>query len=420
MLADLDTLIAFSVYMLGVSLLITILNQVVSSLFAHRGSNLRWGLKALFNQISPGAAGLPILAAHAELLAETVLTHPLASDSTFSTLWAKVVRNHPFLLGFVRRWQLANAIQPDDLAAILSHIATNRPQGMSSGLHAMLSAEINRLLGSQNAMAVRQGQMAAAVLVDVPPRLVSEAVDVVETASGNLEAWFNKIGDRVSQRFTMWMRIWTVLFAFAISITLCLDSVQLLSDLYRNSNLRSQLVAAAPQVTDIAKTTLPPGFASNTDAVSKDVTRMYTEALKKTAMDAGIADAPPEVSSSDKAYAWINQHIPDTDKAAEVRGKFDSNWAAQMTSHVQQALLISKVLTASDLPKLGWDRGPDQPTNPLPLRWLGVLASALLLSLGAPFWYNALATLTSLRPVLVSKQQSQDQAKLAKQAQPSN
>jgi len=51
MLGYLDTLIGFTVVMLVVSLLITILTQVVSALINHRGSNLKWGLETLFANI---------------------------------------------------------------------------------------------------------------------------------------------------------------------------------------------------------------------------------------------------------------------------------------------------------------------------------------------------------------------------------
>ena len=88
-----------------------------------------------------------------------------------------------------------------------------------------------------------------------------------------------------------------------------------------------------------------------------------------------------------------------------------------MASHVQDARQIWTVLSASNLPSFGWN-GWSRPGSPL-WRFLGVLVSALLLSLGAPFWYNALARLTNLRPFLASNQQSQDQAKLSKQSQPS-
>src|SRR5437899_2554948 len=102
MLAYLDTLIGFAVVMLGSSLLITILNQLISTLLAHRGANLGWGLGVLFQQINPGARGLPLITAHADLLAETVLSHALASDSIFSTRWAGLVNSFPRLLRVVR------------------------------------------------------------------------------------------------------------------------------------------------------------------------------------------------------------------------------------------------------------------------------------------------------------------------------
>lgn len=51
MLAYLDTLIGFAVVMLGASLLITILTQMISAFFSHRGANLRWGLETMFKNL---------------------------------------------------------------------------------------------------------------------------------------------------------------------------------------------------------------------------------------------------------------------------------------------------------------------------------------------------------------------------------
>lgn len=266
-------------------------------------------------------------------------------------------------------------------------------------------------------MAVRQGDLAKAVAATVPDRLVGEAVGVVEAASGNLEAWFTKVADRVSQRFTMWMRIWTVLFAFTISFACCLDAFRLLSELYKNGDLRAQLVSAAPQVTDIAKRIIPPGSTTPEDAVTKDLTSMYTEALQKAVKDATIEAKVPNLASSAQASVWIDQNVPEAQRAA-LRRSFESNWEAQMASHVQDAEQVRAVLSAANLLTFGWSERTQ--SESLLWRVLGVLTSAFLLSLGAPFWYNALATLTNLRPVLVSKRQSQDQAKLASQAQSSN
>jgi len=70
-LPHLDTLIAYIVVMLGVSLIVTVLTQVVSASLGLRGTNLLWGIKALLKNIDPQ------LEAHAEAL----LTLPIISDS---------------------------------------------------------------------------------------------------------------------------------------------------------------------------------------------------------------------------------------------------------------------------------------------------------------------------------------------------
>src|SRR5262249_32841626 len=113
MLTYLDTLIGFAVVMLGVSLIITVLNQVISTFLAHRGANLLWGLRAVSGNINPRPAGLPMLPAQAVWLAEPALLHPWVSDSVLPTIPATLAALLPAKL--VRRWQLANAIRTEEL-----------------------------------------------------------------------------------------------------------------------------------------------------------------------------------------------------------------------------------------------------------------------------------------------------------------
>jgi len=46
----------------------------------------------------------------------------------------------------------------------------------------------------------------------------------------------------------------------------------------------------------------------------------------------------------------------------------------------------------------------------LAAHWLGILASASFLSLGAPFWFNLLKRLSNLRPILAQRQERESQA----------
>jgi hypothetical protein len=63
------------------------------------------------------------------------------------------------------------------------------------------------------------------------------------------------------------------------------------------------------------------------------------------------------------------------------------------------------------LSKTGYQIIPDPYPQPWYKPWetfgarefWGTLVAAALLSLGAPFWFNALKTLTSLRPILAGK-----------------
>src|SRR5215510_4936300 len=161
MLANLDVLIGLSVVMLGLSLIVTIIGQMAANALAVRGTNLRWGLSVLIQQLHsekfpPPANKLPLfdrdLNTAAKALVNKVLEHPLVSDSKLP-------------LG---RWKLSTVIRFDEFMKAVN------------------------LLGTSTTAA------------DVNSRWLSENNKITEP-------WFNSIMDRVSQRFTMHMRIYTVL-----------------------------------------------------------------------------------------------------------------------------------------------------------------------------------------------------------------
>ena len=124
MLEKLDTLIAFAVVMLGLSLIIMILTQIISTALGLRGSNLLWGLETLFRQLAPGleAAGLV-----PRDLAKEILQHELISDSLFSRaenmrLVGPIIRflnTKPVTRWIMDRWRYATAIRPEELVRVL-------------------------------------------------------------------------------------------------------------------------------------------------------------------------------------------------------------------------------------------------------------------------------------------------------------
>jgi|SRR5271157_437429 len=408
MLVYLDTLIGFSVVMLLISLLITILTQMVSALVNHRGSNLRWGLTTLFEHIDP--ALYPLLAASANRLAHEILKHSLISDSWFSDL--KAVRRFleiPVLKQVFGRLQLASAIRTTELTNALRQIAASPAQpgvlqDLTAGNWAALQAEITALLDAPNPAANRQMTQAAGVAAaavnaiagQATTPLLLDSVNAIRGSAGKLEAWFGSMMDRVAQKFAMYMRLWTVLFASAFVLATGLNTITLLSDLYHDSALRSALVAAVPQATATAGPVLDPGAPS------------FTAALQKALQDANVTGTPQpqNILTTAQGAQWIQANVP-AEKRAAVQSGFDANAKAASQQVLQNAPQNAAKVTAAatqahfDILKCRW------PAKPKSKDFLGVLITAALLSLGAPFWFNALKSLANLRPILASKEQAE-------------
>jgi hypothetical protein len=114
MLQYLDIAIGFAVIMLGISLLITILNQIISSFLGYRGTNLLWGIKTLLNALEPSLS-----TEKSEKMATDILKKSLVSGSIFTKY-----SNEGGVLGWFKgRWKLASAITPQELVRGLISLA---------------------------------------------------------------------------------------------------------------------------------------------------------------------------------------------------------------------------------------------------------------------------------------------------------
>jgi hypothetical protein len=215
MLQYLDTMIAFTVILLGVSLLITILTQMVSALLSYRGTNLLWGVETLLSTIEPN------LGAKAEQLATSVLTQPIISDSIFSKF-----QGDSLLGKLTRRWRLASAVSPEALAHGLRKIADNIRTGDPA-----TATSIDNLLGTVDPETARKAQMVHTAFNNLAPnyaiqvdKIIQQLGTSAQESIGNLEAWFNIAMNRASQRFAQQMRIWTIVFAILLAFGVHLDS----------------------------------------------------------------------------------------------------------------------------------------------------------------------------------------------------
>ncbi len=124
MLNQLDTLIGFAVVMAVVSLLITVVTQMVSAALGLRGKYLADALEVMIHKIDPTIADQ--MRGLGKDLAKWILTHPVLSDSL---LLARPTRwdNWRALAWLRGRWKAASAIRTDELFHVLQDVAGTSP-----------------------------------------------------------------------------------------------------------------------------------------------------------------------------------------------------------------------------------------------------------------------------------------------------
>jgi hypothetical protein len=393
-LEHLDTIIAFVVILAGVSLLVTVFTQTVSALLGLRGTNLRWGIETLLKELDPS------LKAHAATITQEVLRHPLISDSTLSRFDLKVLDH----------WKLASAIRKEELIEILHMLARSDQKGgrapdpWRSALASSLR-QVDQTAASDLALMVPQ------IKKLFPDDMKAEqAVAQVMTSAEQLQAsinqWFDSMMDRVSQRFVTHTRIWTIIFSVFVAFALHLDALKLLAQLSTDAEMRARLVASADALTKKADEVLV--------APADGTSSAYVQAMKRLIgtheSELGAIGEPPGFVGLADAKEWLSTQL----EAAQVRDA--EKWQQEYDLLVPQAALLK---AADNLRSILKDKLPFQLIpDPYPTPWynywtpnwlhfLGILASAALLGLGAPFWFNILKTLTNLRPVLATKEQQQ-------------
>jgi len=286
-LRHIDVFIGVAIVMLAVSLMLTIVTQMISFLANFRGKQLQKGLGELFKELGVGG--------DANELARKILLHPLIADG----------------LGVKR---VAPAISKVDLKALIEQADTLL-------VHAVQVSKVD--------------------------------VSALKKVAGQVDVWFDATMSRVSNRFAMQTRLVTIGCALVAAFALQLDAFGLVTRLYADSDLRTKLSGAAEG--------------------------MLAESQR-------ILDAPP--ASADAA-------------TSATQAETIKNATAELKT-------INEKLSGAGFELLPSPYHPFHVESFVVL--LGMLASAGLLSLGAPFWFNMLKTATNLRPAMAAAVESRDDA----------
>ncbi len=196
--------------------------------------------------------------------------------------------------------------------------------------------------------------------------------------------------DRVSERFALRCRWASVSLAVVLAFACHLDSIALLEKLSTDTELRASLV----QSTDTMVNRASEVFAASSDAYAEAVIR-----LKASNADAQVLAPPPSFFSIDAAEDWIRTQIGDSARAQTLIDEYDAILQKVLKEKTGRLASVADSVRA-DFKKTRFIIIPS-PYPQWPFGWraiAGMIVSSLLLSLGAPFWYNVLKNLASLRP----------------------
>lgn len=371
-LANLDTLISFAVVMLLLSLIITTVVQMASWGLKFRENVLHWGVMRIIQQIAPEV--------DAELLANRILTHPSLNPTKFRG---------------------ATAIKFDELVKILKDLLANQPEYKGQ-------PQYQALLGTLTTAPVSELTQLAAVLEDelkrAFPKEADFLVDAAERAKKKaLEAgtrvrfWFDTVMDRSTERFSAYTRWATVVAAVLLAFGGRVDSLDIVKQLSERHDVRARLVQMADPLLKQASTIVGPAPTASTAEDSPLSAALVTLRGRYPEIPRGFT--PPQSGDSAAWEAALTTAVP-----PEIGERLLADFRTEVGKQELKKLTGQFVSLKGDLDRSGLRIIPEHPYAAGYLKhFLGMLLSAIFLSLGAPFWFNALRQLSSLRPILAGR-----------------
>ncbi len=399
MLEQLDTIISFAVVMLLFSLQITVLVQMTVASCGLRGWNLKSGLEQLLKQIDPDSKG------RAGKIAKAVLGHPALAPTKA-------------LFGVFGR-RLATALSPDEFVRVLQDLQGNPDVNPRVKIDDVAQSAIGRLLSKFSGATPGLAGAVERIAAELDTKLAGQKQVIEDTVREVMEQkrqftmWFDTIMDRTTDRFIRWTRWLTVVFAVILVLALNIDSERIFQQLSMSSELRGRLLASVDStLTEAEKlqSDLKGAAPLATRAIEK-----LRETLKEQEAGQKLANlSVPKMFTRREGEAWLNGRIKDASLPDSVVTDYDKAFEEVTIARLKELGAsydsVEKTVEESQISLLLGPKHPRQNVAGLPLPTRGELLSIAFLSLGAPFWFDALSKMAKLRPVIAGKLEKKEAA----------
>ena len=226
-----------------------------------------------------------------------------------------------------------------------------------------------------------------------------------EAQKQRLNDWFDSFMARVSQWFVMNTRWITVGFAVVLAMGMHLDSLEVVKQINQDAETRAKLLAMSSSLLDQT-----PAAVKHTE----DAYRLALSEVEKGNPDQLVekpnAETRDAVTSKPAALKWLQENARDAAQVADLTKKFETALEPKLADAFDKSIDRAKTLQ-SELTSAGlsiYPSGDHTWTHWFALstsHFWGIAASVLFLSLGAPFWFNTLSRMTSLKSVVAQREE---------------
>jgi hypothetical protein len=364
---------AFAVVMLILSLVITIAVQIIVTVFGIRGRNLIWGVTKVLERS-------PTLKNKASEIADAALHH------------AAVTPNK----------RTATAIGSKELLAVLQDLADAENESLDEEIKKKLEDILNEAIPQESReyaeILAREFKALFPTEAEKMNQVMNLVKDKTKKLKTNFETWFDTVMNRTTDRFVIHTRIWTIIFAILLAGGLQIDSLDLIKTLSTDVELRAVLIKSADRTLERADEIL----------LSKSIPVEALESVRDKFEELKAKEIPNTLATRNEGVAWLTSELSESGKLAEIKEaylkEFDRLTPQRLEKLGNHMLEIKDQIEVSRLVFLPGSWSAYVSTwkeiwGHIP----GIILSALLLSLGAPFWFNALRSIATMRTILAGK-----------------
>ena len=319
----------------------------------------------------------------------------------------------------------ASKVNPIRIGALKILAALHAPTAASKAAIDTLTAQLPTLAAQTNTQAQAQA-------------LIARLKDASNIALPKLEKLFESAQGRAQQWFAMHTRFWTVLAAIVMAFVLQLDTFRVFTQISNDANLRTKLVnfstdTLQKKADEVLTNSLSAG------AINQEALRRLRSSTNVTGIE-NLAASPADLNFAN------NSSVDDWLKTQASTNHWNETGLLNTFHNLSQTVAKENYNRAGDqfadltstFSKTGFQLMPDPYPRVFaedwkfwspPWEWFsgewswpkrhlfGIIASAALLSLGAPFWFNLLKSMANLRPALANAIDKDQQTKAAKRSQ---